>query len=86
MDNRKLRRECLRYVEQEGERRRERGTGGREREEEGQRERKGGREEREGGREAREGEPLVLTVLDVLHLQMQAGYEDAHGLRSLPIQ
>lgn len=30
-------------------------------------------------------EPL-FTMLDVLHLQMQAGYEDANCLRAFPIQ
>lgn len=27
-----------------------------------------------------------FTLLDVFHLQMQAGYEDADGLRALPIE
>lgn len=34
----------------------------------------------------RAGGGALFTVLDVLHLQMQARYEDANGLRAFPVQ
>lgn len=38
-----------------------------------------------GGRVEQTGHQF-FTMLDVLHLQMQAGYEDANRLRAFPIQ